>query len=295
MQDNEPVRRQGPRRKAGSEGIPEEQERKPRIEETTAPAVDADAAKRDAPRKKADGAGGVASADSKSSNSKVVLGAVSGLSLVIILAVVLIAGMNRDERVEMTDKHAEDTSSSSAQNPSNINEAELHVDLYCRDLPESRYEEGPNTIYDRCIKLVFGEIDEDAQRFIEASKYPQLGKVDYRAIQAVLGDAEDFMREQGYATTEPNVITNSSNYVRDPLILIDLSFAYCFNVGIDNDYAERDITTTCVDLVKEAIMDNESTFDSIVDEKGDIGVEDVEAVLGEPVNFLAEHGYTPVG
>ncbi len=218
MQDNELVRRQGPRRKAGSEGIPEEQERKPRIEETTAPAVDADAAKRDAPRKKTDGAGGVASADSKSSNSKVVLGAFIVLPLVVALAVAIVAGLNRDDGNDVVE--AEDatmsTSSTPTVEPIDYDGAETSASLYCEFAP-TEYEEDWEDIYDTCIQLVLDEIRADEDTFRSEAVFGESGEIGDEAIEAVLGDPEDFLKNQGYTTTtSTTTTTKSSTYTPSP-------------------------------------------------------------------------------
>lgn len=219
MQDNEPVRRQGPRRKAGSEGIPEEQERKPRIEETTAPAVDADAAKRDAPRKKTDGAGGVASADSKSSNSKVVLGAFIVLPLVVALAVAIVAGLNRDDGNDVVE--AEDatmsTSSTPTVEPIDYDGAETSAGLYCYDAPVTKYEEDWRDIHDTCVQLVLEEIRDDEEGFRNAALSGDFGRIDVDAIEEVLGDPEDFLETHGYTTTtSTTTTTKSSTYTPSP-------------------------------------------------------------------------------
>lgn len=219
MQDNEPVRRQGPRRKAGSEGIPEEQERTPRNEETTAPAVDADAAKRDAPRKKTDGAGGVASADSKSSNSKVVLGAFIVLPLVVALAVAIVAGLNRDDGNEVVeaDDASISTSSTPTVEPIDYDDADFSAGLYCYDAPVTKYEEDWRDIHDTCVQLVLEEIRDDEEGFRNAALSGDFGRIDVDAIEAVLGDPEDFLKNHGYTTTtSTTTTTKSSTYTPSP-------------------------------------------------------------------------------
>lgn len=212
MQDNEPVRRQGPRRKAGSEGIPEEQERKPRIEETTAPAEDADAAKRDAPRKKTDGAGDVASADSKSSNSKVVLGAFIVLPLVVALAVAIVAGLNREDGndVVAADDASMSTSSTPTVEPIDYDAAESAASLYCYDAPDTKYEEDWEDIHDTCVQLVLDEIRADEDTFRSEAEFGEFGEIDESAIEAVLGDPEDFLKSHGYTTTTSTTTTTKS-------------------------------------------------------------------------------------
>lgn len=197
MQDNEPVRRQGPRRKAGSEGIPEEQERKPRNEQTTAPAEDADAAKRDAPRKKTDGAGDVASADSKSSNSKVVLGAFIVLPLVVALAVAIVAGLNREDGNEAVaaDDASMSTSSTPTVEPIDYDVAESAARLYCYDAPDTKYEEDWRDIQDTCVQLVLDEIRADEDTFRSEAVLGESGEIGDEAIEAVLGDPEDFLKK----------------------------------------------------------------------------------------------------
>ena len=219
MQDNEPVRRQGPRRKAGSEGIPEEQERKPRIEQTTAPAVDADAAKRDAPRKKTDGAGDVASADSKSSNSKVVLGAFIVLPLVVALAVAIVAGLNREDGNEAVaaDDASMSTSSTPTVEPIDYDVAESAARLYCYDAPDTKYEEDWRDIQDTCVQLVLDEIRADEDTFRSEAVLGESGEIGDEAIEAVLGDPEDFLKNHGYTTTTSNTTTTkSSTYTPSP-------------------------------------------------------------------------------
>lgn len=219
LQDNEPVRRQGPRRKAGSEGIPEEQERKPRIEETTASAVDADAAKRDAPRKKADGAGGVASADSKSSNSKVILGAIIGLPLVVVLAVAVLAGLNRDagNDVVEADDASVSTSSTPTVEPIDYDTTKTSASLYCHDAPDMEYEEYWKDIHDTCTQLVLDEIRADEDTFRSEAEFSEFGEIDKEAIEAVLGDPEDFLETHGYTTTtSTTTTTKSSTYTPSP-------------------------------------------------------------------------------
>ncbi|OHR23099.1 hypothetical protein HMPREF2787_04375 [Corynebacterium sp. HMSC061H03] len=219
MQDNEPVRRQGPRRKAGSEGIPEEQERKPRNEQTTAPAVGADAAIRDAPRKKADGAGGVASADSKSSNSKVILGAVIGLPLVVVLAVAIAAGLNREDGNEAVaaDDASMSTSSTPTVEPIDYDVAESAARLYCYDAPDTKYEEDWRDIQDTCVQLVLDEIRADEDTFRSEAVLGESGEIDDEAIEAVLGDPEDFLKNHGYTTTtSTTTTTKSSTYTPSP-------------------------------------------------------------------------------
>lgn len=219
MQDNEPVRRQGPRRKACSEGIPEEQERTPRNEQTTAPAVDADAAKRDAPRKKTDGAGGVASADSKSSNSKVVLGAFIVLPLVVALAVAIVAGLNRDDGNDVVE--AEDatmsTSSTPTVEPIDYDVAESAASLYCYDAPDTKYEEDWRDIQDTCVQLVLDEIRADEDTFRSEAVLGESGEISEEAIEAVLGNPEDFLKSHGYTTTtSTTTTTKSSTYTPSP-------------------------------------------------------------------------------
>ena len=219
MQDNELVRRQGPRRKAGSEGIPEEQERKPRIEETTAPAVDADAAKRDAPRKKTDGAGGVASADSKSSNSKVVLGAFIVLPLVVALAVAIVAGLNREDgnQAVAADDASMSTSSTRTVEPIDYDAAESSAGRYCYDAPDTEYEEDWRDIRDTCVQLVLDEIRDEEDTFRSEAEFGESGEIDKEAIEAVLGDPEDFLKNHGYTTTtSTTTTTKSSTYTPSP-------------------------------------------------------------------------------
>lgn len=97
------------------------------------------------------------------------------------------------------------------------------------------------------------------------------------------------------STTESStVLTNESNYVSDPLVLVDLSIAYCFDLPFEHDYSDDNIFETCIDLAKQAIKQNEPTFDEIVDKNGEVELSDVEDVLGNPVDFMAEHGYKPV-
>lgn len=219
MQNNEPVRRQGPRRKAGSEGIPEEQERSPRNEQTAAPAVDADAVKRDAPRKKTDGAGDVASVDSKSSNSKVILGAFIVLPLVVVLAVAIVAGLNRDDGNEVVeaDDASISTSSTPTVEPIDYDDADFSAGLYCYDAPVTKYEEDWRDIHDTCVQLVLEEIRDDEEGFRNAALSGDFGRIDVDAIEEVLGDPEDFLETHGYTTTtSTTTTTKSSTYTPSP-------------------------------------------------------------------------------
>lgn len=95
------------------------------------------------------------------------------------------------------------------------------------------------------------------------------------------------------STTSSTVWTNESNYVSDPLVLVDLSIAYCFDLSFEHRYSEDNIFDICVDLTKEAIKHNEPTFDEIVDKNGEVKLDDVEDVLGDPTDFMAQHGYKP--
>lgn len=219
MQNNEPVRRQGPRRKAGSEGIPEEQERSPRNEQTAAPAVGADAVKRDAPRKKTDGAGDVASVDSKSSNSKVILGAFIVLPLVVVLAVAIVAGLNRDDGNEVVeaDDASISTSSTPTVEPIDYDDADFSAGLYCYDAPVTKYEEDWRDIHDTCVQLVLEEIRDDEEGFRNAALSGDFGRIDVDAIEEVLGDPEDFLETHGYTTTtSTTTTTKSSTYTPSP-------------------------------------------------------------------------------
>lgn len=215
LQDNEPVRRQGPRRKAGSEGIPEEQERTPLNEQTAAPAVDADAVKRDAPRKKTDGAGDVASVDSKSSNSKVILGAFIVLPLVVALAVAIVAGLNREDgnQAVAADDASMSTSSTPTVEPIDYDYARWSASVYCHFVPRQHEEDLLGT----CIQLVLDEIRADEDTFRSEAVLGESGRIGGEAIEAVLGDPEDFSISHGFTTsTSTTTTTKSTTYTPSP-------------------------------------------------------------------------------